>query len=307
MHIPRSTLDGWALQTADAIALLGDQLKRAVLDTDVLFTDDSVIPLLEKGRGRTRQARLWVYIRGGAGPPLVAYDFTTDRRKKRPLDYLAHYQGYIHADAYSGYDELFSRDGLIEVGCWCHARRGFDETLNVRPREASEIIALIGRMYQFEREFRALPPDQRHQRRQDTVRPIVDTLFQRVDQIKADTVPSEPLRKACDYVINQRNALQCFLTDGRLEADNNTAENAIRPLAIGRKNWQFAASERGGRIAALYLGLIQSCKACHVNPWNYLDDILRRIMSHPAKQLRQLLPDQWKPLERDQRGMIITD
>ena len=295
VHIPRSTLDGWALQTGDAIALLGVELKRAVLDTDVIFTDDSVIPLLEKGRGRTRQARLWVYVRGGTGPPLVAYDFTTDHRKKRPLEYLDGYHGYVHADAYSGYDELFRRPGLIEVGCWCHARRGFDEVMGLRPQEASEIIALIARMYRFEKQFRSLSALQRHGQRQDTVRPIVDTLFTRVEQIRQDTVPSEPLRKACDYVLNQRQALLCFLEDGRLEADNNTSENAIRPLATGRKNWLFAGSERGGRIAALYLGLIQSCKACQINPWEYFNDILRRVMSHPASQLRELLPDQWQP------------
>jgi hypothetical protein len=96
------------------------------------------------------------------------------------------------------------------------------------------------------------------------------------------------------------------LTDGRLEPDNNTAENAIRPLALGRKNWLFAGSERGGRAAALYLGLIQSCKACQINPWTYLDDVLRRIMSHPVRRLRELLPDQWKPLPRDPHGMILT-
>ena len=123
--------------------------------------------------------------------------------------------------------------------------------------------------------------------------------------MRAATLPAEPLRRAVDYMIHQRQALLRFLDDGRLKPDNNTAENAIRPLAIGRKNWLFAGSERGGRAAALYLGLIQSCKACNVNPWAYFDDVLRRIMAHPVRQLRQLLPDQWHPLERDARGQIL--
>ena len=305
VHLARSTLDGWALATADALQPLGEVLKKAVLDTDVLFTDDSVIPLLQPGRGKTRKARLWVYIRGDPGPPLVAYDFTLDRCKGRPLEYLGDYQGYIHADAYGGYDQLFGQDGVVEVGCWSHARRGFDETMTSRPREASEILSLIQRMYGFEKQLRPLPPTDRHAQRQESVRPIVAAVLERVHDMHSTTLPAEPLRKALNYVRNQRDALQRFLEDGRLEADNNTAENAIRPLALGRKNWLFAGSERGGRAAALYLGLIRSCTACDVNPWAYLDDIFRRIMSHPVNQLRELLPDQWRPLPRDAHGLIL--
>jgi hypothetical protein len=107
------------------------------------------------------------------------------------------------------------------------------------------------------------------------------------------------------YALNQREALCRYLDDGRLKADNNTAENAIRPLALGRKNWLFAGSERGARVTALFLGLIQSCKACEVNPWQYLNDMLRRIMSHPVNRLRDLLPDQWQPASKDNRGLLI--
>ena len=305
VHLARSTLDGWALATADALQPLGEELKKAVLDTDVLFTDDSVIPLLQPGRGKTRKARLWVYIRGDRGPPLVAYDFTLDRRKDRPLEYLGDYQGYVHADAYSGYDQLFRQPGVVEVGCWGHARRGFDETMTSRPREASEILSLIQRMYGFEKEFRPLAPAERQAQRQESVRPIVAAVFERVEDMYPSTLPAEPLRKALNYVCNQRQALQRFLEDGRLEADNNTAENAIRPLALGRKNWMFVGSERGGGAAALYLGLIQSCKTCDVNPWTYFDDLFRRIMSHPVNRLRELLPDQWQPQARDAHGRIL--
>ncbi len=307
VRLPRSTLDDWALNTAEAIAPLGQVLKQTVLDTEVLFTDDSPLPLLEKGRGRTHTAYLWVYIRGGPGPALVAFDFTYDRRKQRPLEYLDDYSGYIHADAYSGYDELFRREGIIEVGCWAHARRGFDQALRSRPREASQILVLIGQLYTAERCLRGLPADQRREGRQATVAPIVDRIFAHIEPMYAATTPSEPLHKACVYALNQRQPLHTFLEDGRLEPDNNTAENAIRPLAIGRKNWLFAGSERGGQATALYLSLIQSCKACQVNPWAYFNDILRRIMSHPVRRLRELLPDQWKPLRRDRYGAILID
>jgi len=305
--IPRATQTSWVIQTYEAIQPLEDVLKRAVLESDVLFTDDSVIPLQVKGNGKVQKARLWAYVRGDTGPPLTVYDFSRDRSKQRPLKFLDGYQGYVHADAYSGYDELFRLEGIIEVGCWVHARRKFDEATSSRPAEATEIMARIAMLYQLENEWVAMSPRDRAQQRTECAVPVLDGIFQRLKELKGATLPSEPLRKAIDYALNQRKALYRYIEDGRLRPDNNIAENAIRPLALGRKNWLFAASERGARATALFLGLIQSCKACEVNPWEYLDDMLRRIMSHPVTRLRELLPDQWRPLPKDERGLIIDD
>ena len=284
---------------------MGEQLKEVVLESDVIFTDDSVIPLLEKGRGKTRQARLWVYVRGDPSPALTVYDFTVDRCKSRPIEFLGDYTGYAHADAYSGYDELFSNDRVIEVGCWAHARRKADEAKNSRPLEATDILARIRQLYAVEKLCRGSPPEQRRACRLEKAAPVLDKLFDRLRQLHPTTLPSEPLHTAIGYAINQEQALLRYLDDGRLELDNNTAENAIRPLALGRKNWLFTGSERGGKAAALYLSLVQSCKACDVNPWEYFNDMLRRIMSHPANRLRELLPDQWRPLPKDEHGLII--
>jgi transposase len=295
LSIPRSTQDGWLLQVADAINPLYDVLKAATLDSGVIFTDDSVIPLLEPGLGRTRQARLWVYIRGGPGPRLVIYDFTEDRRKARPLEFLANYQGFVHADAYSGYDELFRRKSIVEVGCWAHGRRGFVEAMDSRPREASEILARIGQLYEIEAEIRGGNPESRRLARQEKAVPKIGVLMDRVAILAQDATPAEPLRKALGYVLNQREALMRYAGDGRLEIDNNTAENAMRPLALGRKNWLFAGSPRGGRATALYLSLVESCRQNDVNPWSYLRDLFGRIMSHPVHRLRELLPDRWHP------------
>jgi len=305
VSIPRSTQCGWLMQTYEAVQLLGATLKRVILESDVIFTDDSVIPLLEKGRGSLRKARLWVYIRGDPSPALAVYDFTVDRCKSRPIEFLGDYTGYVHADAYSGYDELFTKEDVIEVGCWVHARRKFDEAKNCRPLEATEILARIGQLYQVEKLGRSLSPEQRRALRLEKVTPLLDGLFHRLRALHPTTLPSEPLYTATGYALNQEQALRRYLDDGRLEPDNNTAENAIRPLALGRKNWLFAGSERGAKAAALYLSLIQSCKACGVNPWEYFNDVLRRIMSHPANRLRELLPDQWRPLPKDEHGLII--
>ncbi len=295
VRIPRSTQDGWLLHAARAMMPLYETLKKAVLESGVLFTDDTVLPLIEPGRGKTRQARMWVYIRGGEGPRLVVYDFTIDRKRERPIEFVGEYQGYVHADAYSGYNELFRREDVIEVGCWSHARRGFIEAMNSRPREASEMVARIGGLYQIEKDIRDSKPEERSRVRQEHSIPELDEMFGRVEELAPEAIPAEPLTKALNYLVNQKAALYTYTEDGRLEIDNNTAENAIRPLALGRKNYLFAGSPAGGHAAALYLSLVESCRHNDIDPWKYFRDVFDRIMAHPAGKLRELLPDRWKP------------
>jgi hypothetical protein len=295
------------MQVYESIRILEEVYRRAVLEGDVAFTDDAPVPLQVKGNGKLKKARLWVCVRGGLGPPLVAYDFSIDRSKKRPLDFFKDYQGYVHADAYSGYDELFKKEGIIEVGCWAHARRMFDEAASSRPKEATDILARIARIYhEVETLCVDMIPEQRRCFRQEHAAPLLAGIFEKIEELRRQTTPSEPLRKAIDYALNQRKALCRYLEDGRLRPDNNLAENAMRPVAVGRKNWLFVGSERGGRAAALFMGLVRSCKDCGINPWEYFDDMLRRIMSQPITRLRELLPDQWKPLPKDERGLLLA-
>lgn len=303
VSIPRATQSSWLMQVYESIQILEEVLRRAVLEGNVTFTDDTLVPLQDKGSGKVKKARLWVYVRGEPGPILVAYDFSIDRSKKRPLDFFKDYQGYVHADAYSGYDELFRKEGIIEVGCWAHARRKFDEAVSSRPKEATDILARIARLYhEVETPCACMEPEQRRCFRQEHAAPILKGIFEKLEELRLQTTPSEPLRKAIDYTLNQRKALCRYLEDGRLRPDNNLAENAMRPVAVGRKNWLFVGSERGGRAAALFMGLIQSCKNLGINPWEYLDDMLRRVMSHPVNRLRELLPDQWQPIARNGRA-----
>lgn len=304
--IPRATQNSWLMQTYEAVSPLEGVLQYAVCETGILFTDDTPVPLQVKGNGKVKKARIWVYVRGGYGPPLIAYDFSIDRSKKRPLAFLDQYQGYIHADAYSGYDELFRKEHIIEVACWSHARRKFDESVSSRPREATDILSRIAMLYHnVESLCHDMGPEERCRFRQKHASPILEGIFEQLEKLKKETIPSEPLRKALDYTLNQKVALCRYLENGWLRPDNNIAENTLRPVAVGRKNWMFVGSERGGRAAALFFGLIQSCKALDINPWEYFDDMLRRIMSHPVNHLRELLPDQWKPLPKNEHGMII--
>ena len=306
VDIPRATQASWLMQTYDAIAPLEEVLRRAVFEQGILFTDDTPVDLQGINHGRMKKGRLWVYVRGGTGPPLTAYDFSRDRSKQCPAAFLTGYQGYVHADAYGGYDEIFRKPGFIEVGCWAHARRRFDEATSSRPLEATDILGRIAQLYhEVETPCKDMPPEERCQKRQERAAPILAGIFERLEELRPRTIPSEPLRKAIDYAINQKQALCRYLEDGRLRPDNNLAENAIRPVALGRKNWLFIGSQRAGRAAALYMGLIKSCKDCNVNPWEYFDDLLKRIMGHPITRLRQLLPDVWKPLTKDDHGLIV--
>lgn len=301
VEIPRATQSGWLMQMYESIKIIKPVFRQAVLENGVIFTDDTPVALQDhqNNPGKFKKARLWVYVRGGTGPPLTMYDFSMDRGKKRPLEFLDGYRGYVHADAYSGYDELFKREGIIEVACWAHARRKFDEAASSRPKEATDILARIARLYhEVETPGKHLKTEELYQLRQQNAKPILDNIFAMLDDLKGKTMPSEPIRKAVDYSLNHKAALYRYLENGHLKPDNNTAENAMRPVALGRKNWLFVGSERGGHAAALYMSLIQSCKNCDVNPWEYLNDMLRRIMEHPVSKLRELLPDQWKPLAR---------
>ncbi|SEM80848.1 IS66 C-terminal element [Syntrophus gentianae] len=307
MTIPRATQASWLMQTYVSISALKKAFRQAVIgEADILFTDDTPIPLQVKGNGKLKKARLWVYLREGTDPPLVAYDFSLDRSKLRPIDYFEGYRGYVHADAYSGYDELFRKEELIVVGCWAHARRKFDEAISSRPQEATDILARIAMLYhEVETPCSHVTPEEHRHRRQEHAAPILAGIFEKLEELRSQTIPSEPLRKAVDYALNQRHALCRYLKDGRLRPDKNLAENAMCPVTLGRKNWLFVGSERGGRAAALSMSLIQSCKNCDINPWEYFDDMLRRIMSHPISRLRELLPDQWKPLPKDERGLLL--
>jgi hypothetical protein len=296
------------MQIYESIRPLEAAFRQAIFESDVLFTDDTPLPLQDKGNGKLKKARIWAYVKRGKGLPLVVYDFSIDRSKKRPLEYLKGYQGYIHADAYSGYDELFKTKGIIEVGCWAHARRKFDEAVSSRPKEATDILARIARLYhEVETPCADMTPEARCKFRQMHATPLLAGIFEKIQELKSQAIPSEPLHKAIDYALNQNEALCRYIEDGRLRPDNNTAENAMRPITLGRKNWLFVGSERGGRAAALFMSLVKSCKDLDINPWEYLDDMLRRIMSHPISRLRELLPDQWKPLPKDKHGLLIAE
>jgi len=295
IEVAESTLNAWAIEPILACEPLYHAFRANILARPVIFTDDTPVDMLEEGRGKTKEGRLWVYV-GGCGPPYRYFDFTVDRRKERPAQILSKYSGFVHADAYSGYDHLFAAsDLIIEVGCWTHARRKWDEALDSARLPCTDILLRIRSLYAIEARIRGEKPELRLEVRQAESVPVLDKLYERIGEIAAERVilPSSLLAKAMGYALNQRKALYRYTTDGRLEIDNNTAENAIRPLAVGRKNFLFVGSPRGGKACAMAMTFLQSAKAVGANPYDYLHDIYNRIMSHPVNRLHELLPAAW--------------
>lgn len=289
IHLAESTLCDWVAATATLLEPLVHRLYHKMIDqSSHIFTDDTSIPVLAKGK--TQTARLWVYC--ALEPRIVLYQYTANRRGQHPQRYLADFKGYLQADAYSGYDRLYEDNTIIEVGCMAHARRHFvDITKAVKGETlAQEAVELIGQLYDIEHYCKSMTPTQRQYYRKRYSKPILRRFRHWLRQTAPTTVPKAPLGKAIGYCLNHWVALTRYLADGRLLIDNNTAERCIKPVVIGRKNYLFAGSHDGGRRAAIIYSIIETCKANGINTFLYLKWVLSKIPNHLNKHIDELLP-----------------
>jgi hypothetical protein len=205
---------------------------------------------------------------------------------------LGKYKGYLQADAFGGYDGIYASGDVIEVACWAHARRKFYDARSTDSNRAHQALAWIRQLYDIEKDAKKLDVKRRHVLRSEKSRPILDAMKGWFDEQQLKVLPKSPIGEATNYTLNQWTALTRYLDDGDL--DNNPAEQALRGIAVGRKNWLFLGSERGGRAAAIHYTLIQSAKRHDIDPFAYLRDALLHITGHPRIELSQLLPDFWK-------------
>jgi len=290
IDLPRSTLCDWVANVATALTPIGDQLRREIVATDYLQTDDTTITVLDE-RGGSYKGRLWTYL-----DPLtrqVVFDATRTHERDGPATFLADFRGKLQADAYTGYDGLYQAGRVLEIGCWAHARRGFVEAFMI-DAAAALMIALIQQLYDVERDAAALDPDARRSVRQEYSVPRLAKIDAERQALARTVLPKSPLGDGVRYLTNQWAALQRFTEDGRLAIDNNRAENQLRVVAVGRKNWLFAGSFEGARRAALLYSLVQSCKLIDVPPFDYLKDVLLRVATHPQPLIGQLTPRGWR-------------
>ena len=272
VDLPRSTLCEWKLASGELLAVLRAPLIEHTLNAPRLHTDDTTMPLIEGGRGRTRTARLWGYLGAGARrnaanewvehAPAVVFEFTESRESKHPVKFLKDYQGYLQADAYSGYDVLYASGRVTEVGCLAHCRRKFFEIAKTQttPGLAAEAVAWIAKLYRIESAIRSRPPDEKLAVRQAESVPVLSDFRVWLEGHYPKLLPQGPLGVAFGYALNHWRALTRYTEDGILMPDNNLMESAIRPIAMGRKAYLFAGAERGGHVAATLYSLVGTCK-----------------------------------------------
>ena len=253
---------------------------------------------------------------GDRNHPYVFYAFSPDRRRIWPADVLAGWRGHLQADAFPGYDGLYAKGDIVEVACWAHARRKFKEAELADGKRAAPVLRRIGELYAIEKSIReevekngwsfAMPGEKgdlaealRQRRRATEAVPVLATLKSELDAVSLVVLPKSPMGQAAAYALNQWKALTVYATNGALDIDNNAAEQKLRPVAVGRKNYLFFGSERGGHTAATLYSTLTSAKRHGVKPWEYMRDLFRRLPTMIVSELSTLLPDRWKTAQRE--------
>jgi transposase len=295
--LERSTLADWVGQVSALLRPLIDALEHHVLSGNRLYADDTPVPVLAPGNGKTKTGRLWSYLRderphGGTTPPAVLYRFSADRKAEHPRTHLAAFRGVLQADGYSGFEGLY-RDGAIsEAACWAHVRRKFYDIHAATKQSplAAEALRRIGELYATEQQIIGKPPDQRRQVRQAEAKPLLAALHAWFTAMLRRVSGRSDIAGAIRYALSRWQALTRYIDDGTLAIDNNAVERTIRPLALGRKNWLFAGSDAGGERAAAIYSLIETAKLNGLDPEAYLCHVLERIADHPVNRVAELLP-----------------
>ncbi|HME86510.1 MAG: IS66 family transposase [Methylocella sp.] len=302
VELSRSTMADWVGQANALLAPLVEALRAHVFAGNRLHGDDTPVPVLDPGRGKTKEGRLWTYVRDGRPwaddtAPAVAYFYSPDRKGERPRKHLESFRGVLHADGYAGFRHLYEpkkpgeAPAILEAACMAHARRQFfDLTVSGPAPIADEAIKRIGEFYDIEATIRGAPPERRRQVRQEQTAPRFAAFRSWLETMLAQLPRKSGTAEAIRYALARWTALGRFIDDGMIEIDNNAAERSIRPITLGRKNWLFAGSDRGGERAAGILSLIQTAKHNGFDAEAYLRTVLAQIADHPAKKIADLLP-----------------
>jgi transposase len=296
VHIARSSMAQWVGICGVRLTPLAEALREFILSHSVIHADETPVALLAPGRGKTKRAYVWVYrTTNFVAQRAVLFDFTPSRAGEHPRRVLQGFGGTLVTDDYSGYHASQSQ-GVVAALCWAHARRKLFEAHELNGSEiAGQAVMLIAKLYEIERGARELEPEARWLLRQQRSRPIADALYAWLTEQRQKLSKADATAKAIDYSLSNWRALTRYLDDGNVPIDNNAAENAVRPLVVGRKNWLFVGSQQAGERAAVVMSLIESAKLNGHDPWAYLKDVFERLPTLKHRDLEQLLPHNWRP------------
>ena len=291
VYIRRSTLCDWVKFAAELFKPLYELQRELVLQSSVMWTDDTSVTVLGSPQG-SFQGQFWTYITDEQ--PYSVYDFTTSRSRDGPASFLQGFAGYLHADAFSGYDAIFldAHSAIQEVACWAHARRKFFDAVSSYPREAHQMLEWIRQLYDLEDRAHEWSVDARRELRGRESNPVLDRIEAYLTELARTVLPKSSLAKAVTYARNQWEALRRYTEDGRLTIDNNVSERTLRHQAIGRKNWLFLGSEAAGPRAAVLCTILAGAKRHRIEPWCYVRDLLLRLHADDLR-LEEMLPDRW--------------
>jgi transposase len=291
VYIPRSTLCDWVRFAAELFRPLYELQRERALQSTVMWTDDTPVTVIGGLQG-SFQGHFWTYL--GYEHPYSVYDFTKSHTRDGPARFLRKFRGYLHADAFTGYDAIFlgSHAAIQEVACWAHARRKFFDAVKSYPRESHQVLEWIRQLYDIEDRSRLWLPETRRQLRVAESIPVLDKMEAYLAQLARTVLPKSSLAKAVSYARNQWAALRRYTEDGRLTIDNNVSERTLRHQAIGRKNWLFLGSEAAGPRAAVLCTILAGAKRHRIEPWCYVRDLLLRLHADDPR-LDEMLPDRW--------------
>ena len=297
VDLPRATLANWMIQAGTLIQPVINLLRDRLLAYDILQMDETPVQVLkEPGRAAQSKSYLWLQRGGPPEQPVVLYDYDPGRDAEVPKRLLAGFTGYLQTDGYDGYNAVVAVNGLVHVGCMAHARRKFDEAVKAQGKKQSagnahRGLALIRNLYRVEKQARKLTPADRHAHRERHARPLLDELRSWLDEALPQVPPTSATGKALNYLHNEWDKLVRYLEDGRLEIDNNGAENAIRPFVLGRKNWLFSDSVKGVKASANLYSLIETAKANGLEPYAYLRHLFTELpKAQTVEAIEALLP-----------------
>jgi len=291
VKIPSSTINGWQEAICNLLEPLYDNLKHRVLSQGYLQVDETPIQVLDRNKkGKTHRGYHWVYY--SPLERMVLFDYRDGRSREGPSQLLKNFSGYLQTDGYKVYDHFGNRESITPLNCMAHARRGFEKALDYDKAMAEYAMGMFQRLYGIERKAREenLIPEQKHALRLDEALPVLNELGKWMAETYKTVLPKSPIGKAIAYCIPRWDNLMNYLKDGSLEIDNNLAENAIRPIALGRKNYLFAGSSRGAERAAMFYSFFGTCKKNDVNPFDWLKKVLEVIPQHKVNRLHELLP-----------------